>query len=126
MTDEPPVESVKQLAKRVGLKERQIRWLIDQGKLEHIKIASRTHIPVGAWARYLAANTVRSCPDGIRDLASAGSPSAVPSTSSGPSAGAAASAALALATAKKLKSHSLNGSAAEPGPPAPVIPLRSS
>ena len=126
MPDEPPVETIKQLARKVGLSERQIRGLIYQRKLEHIPIGSRIMVPVGAWARYIAENTVRSCPEGTKDPDLSGSASAGVTTSAGPSGGARASAALALQTAKKLKSRSRNGCGAEPGPPAPVIRLRSS
>ena len=127
MNDEPRLETVRQLAERVGLKPRQIRWLIERGLLEHVKISARIYIPVGAWARYIVQNTrVRSCPEGTKDLASAGSPSAAVTTSAGPSEGARASAALALQTAKKLKSHSRRGCGEELGPLAPVIRLRSS
>jgi hypothetical protein len=126
MTDEPRVETVKQLARKVGLSERQIRGLIDQGKLAHIRVVSRIYVPEGAWARYVAENTVHSCPDETKGPGSAGSTSVVATISAGPSGGARASAALALKTAKRLKSLSRNGSGAEPAQPAPVIPLRSS
>jgi hypothetical protein len=125
-SDEPRVETVKELAGKVGVSDRQIRGLIERGLLEHIRTASRVYVPVGAWAKYVAENTVRSCPDETKGLASGGSPSAAVTTSAGPSEGARASAALALQTAKKLKLRSRCGSGAEPGPPAPVIPLRSS
>lgn len=126
MTDEPRLETIKQLAKKVGLKDRQIRELINKGLLDHIPIGSRIMVPVGAWARYVAENVRRSCPDETKARGSGTSLSAGVTTSAGPSEGARASAALALQTAKKLKSLSRNGSGGEPGPPAPVIPLRSS
>jgi hypothetical protein len=125
MADGPRLETIKELAERVGLKPRRIRGLIEGRKLAHIRIGSSVMVPMGAWARYVADNTVLPCLDETKAPASAGSTSGAPTTSSGQSEGARASAALALQTAKKLKSLSRNGSAAEPGPPAPVIPLRS-
>jgi excisionase family DNA binding protein len=47
MTGTPLLETPKQLAKRTGLSERQIRHLIETGKLEHVPVGSRIFIPAG-------------------------------------------------------------------------------
>jgi len=46
----PLLETVKQCAERIGISERQVRKLIAAEQLEHLKIGSRVHIPVGASA----------------------------------------------------------------------------
>jgi len=50
------VETAKQLARRVGISEYQIRKLISTGQLEHVKIGYRLHIPAGGWERFIEAN----------------------------------------------------------------------
>jgi excisionase family DNA binding protein len=57
------LETPKQLAKRVGISERQIRHLVQTGRLDHVMIGCRVHIPNGAFKRFLESRTVRSCPD---------------------------------------------------------------
>jgi len=120
------LETPKQLAKRVGISERRIRHLVQTGKLDHVMIGCRVHIPDGAFKRFLASRMVSSCPDETTGLDCAGSQSANVSTSLGPNMAAAASAQLARRTANKLKSFSQNGCNEEDGEPAQVIPLRSS
>jgi len=118
-TDER-VETPKQLAKRVGISERQIRHLVQTGKLDYVMIGCRIHIPDGAFRRFLAARNEtrgRDC-GGLR--------SAIASTSPGPNTAAAASARLARQTANKLKSSSQNGCSSEDAERAQVIQLRSS
>src|SRR5262249_23570995 len=78
------LETPKQLASRVGSSERQVRYLIETGQLEHVMIGCRVHIPVGAFARFIDARKVMPCQDAIRDRDSVGSPSARASTSPGP------------------------------------------
>ena len=41
------VETPKQLARRVGVSEYQIKKLIEAGQLEHVLIVKRVHIPHG-------------------------------------------------------------------------------
>jgi|SRR6516162_3109244 excisionase family DNA binding protein len=94
-TDER-LETPKQLAKRVGISERQIRSLVQAGKLDHVMIGCRIHIPDGAFRRFLASRMVRSCQDETKDRDCVGSRSAIASTSPGPTTAAAASAQLAL------------------------------
>ena len=48
------VEAPKQLAKRVGITERQVRYPLQRGDLDHVMIGSRIHIPDGAFRRFLA------------------------------------------------------------------------
>jgi excisionase family DNA binding protein len=57
------VETLKQLAERVGISHRQARHLVQAGKLRHVMIGSRIHIPEGAWPAFIEANTVTVCPD---------------------------------------------------------------
>src|SRR5262245_39674150 len=56
------LETPKQLAARVGLKERSIRNLIQTGQLEHVMIGCRVHIPQGGFERFIEANTKRREP----------------------------------------------------------------
>src|SRR6516165_1078528 len=107
------LETPKQLAKRVGISERQIRHLVQTRRLDHVMIGCRVHIPDGAFRRFLASRMVRSCQDETRGLDCAGSRSASASISPGPNTAAAASAQLARRTANKLKSFSQNGCKAE-------------
>jgi len=118
------LETPKQLAARVGLRVRQIRSLIDSGKLEYIMIGSRVHIPDGAFERFVEQNKVTPCLDGTRVQDSNGIVTGQLFTSAGPRTDAAASAALARQTAQKLKSSSLNGCAQGTAPQAQVIQLK--
>jgi hypothetical protein len=45
------LETPKQLAKRVGITERQVRYLLQREELDHAMIGSRIHIPGGAFRR---------------------------------------------------------------------------
>jgi excisionase family DNA binding protein len=60
------VETPKQLAKRVGITERKVRYLLQRGDLDHVMIGSRIRIPDGAFRRFLASRMVKSCPDETR------------------------------------------------------------
>jgi hypothetical protein len=124
-TDER-LETPKQLAKRVGVSERQIRYLVETRNLDYVMIGCRVHIPDGAFRRFLASRTVKSCPDETKGRDCGGWQSASASTSPGPNTAGAASAQLARQTAHKLKSSSLNGCSGEVAEKAQVIPLRSS
>jgi len=123
---EERLETPKQLAQRVGVTERKIRYLITTHQIEHVWIGSRVHIPVGAFARFVEERKVKPCHGEIKDHVSFGSKSASASTSGGLSAVAAASAARARQTASKLKLSSQNGSNSEGGGTAQVILLQSS
>ena len=120
------LETPKQLAARVGLKERQIRSLIDSGKLQFVMVGCRIHIPEGEFERFIEQNRVTKCQDGTRDQNSNGTAMVQLGTSHGPRMDAAASAALARQTANKLKSSSPNGCKHEAANKAPVILLKSS
>jgi hypothetical protein len=54
------------------------------GKLRHVKIGCRTHVPNGAWEAFLQENTVTVCPDATKGHDCGGSPNADASTSHGP------------------------------------------
>src|SRR6476646_1481572 len=103
------LETPKQLAARVGLSERQVRSLIAAGKLEHVWVGSRVHIPVEAFARFVETNRVTPCQDETKVRNCDGLRNAEPTTSPGPSTVAAASARLARQTANELKASSRNG-----------------
>src|SRR5262249_36693673 len=120
------LETPKQLAKRVGISDRQIRQLVQTGKLDHVMIGCRVHIPDGAFGRFLASSMVRTCQDETKGRDCGGSRSAIASTSPGPSTVAAASARLARQTANRLKLSSQNGCSTEDPEQAQVIPLQSS
>jgi hypothetical protein len=120
------VETPKQLADRVGLRERQIKRLIDAGQLESVRIGCRDYIPKSAWPRFLEeAKRSKVCHAEIKAPGSDGSLSGPVTTSHGQKAAAAASARLARQTANKLKSSSPNGSNSEEDVTAQVIRLRS-
>src|SRR5690242_7310943 len=92
---EERVETPKQLAKRVGLSERQIRHLIQTRQIEHVFVGSRVHIPIGAFPRFLDAKMVRPAwQDETRVPSCATSTSAPASISPGPKTAAAVSAQL--------------------------------
>jgi excisionase family DNA binding protein len=120
------VETLKQLAARVGISARQARHLVQAGKLRHVMIGSRIHIPENAWPAFIEENTVTVCPDVTTGHDCVGLRSETVSTSAGLSEAAAASAALARQTAAKLKSSSQNSSSSESNEPARVIRLQSS
>jgi hypothetical protein len=120
------LETPKQVAKRGGISERQVRYLVQTGQLDHVEIGCRIFIPVDAWAQFIAAKRVRSCPDETKGQDYVGLPSGAASTSCGPNAAGAASARLARQTATKLKSSSQTGSSAEDKEQARVIQLRCS
>jgi len=90
------LETLKQLADRVGISSGQARHLVHSGRLEHVRIGARIFVPEGAWERFITANTVTLCPDATVAPDYGGSQSASASTSLGPSTAAAASAQLAL------------------------------
>ena len=120
------LETPKQLAARVGLKERQIRALIDSRKLEFVMIGCRVHIPEGAFERFIEANKVRPCLDATGAQDSNGIAMVQLSISAGPKTVAAASAQLARPTANRLKSSSQNGCKPEAESQGQVIRLKSS
>ena len=124
--DDERLETPKQLARRVGITERQVRHLVQVRQLEHVPIGRRIFIPVGAFARFLEAKKVAPCQDETKAPDFAGSPSAAATISSGPREGAVASAALARQTAKRLKSCSDNSSNSGTSERGRVIPLKSS
>jgi excisionase family DNA binding protein len=90
------LETPKQLAKRVGISERQVRHLLQTRQIQHVKIGCRVHIPEGAFRRFLASKMVQPCQDETKAQSYVGSESASVSTSPGPTTAAAASAQLAL------------------------------
>src|SRR5262249_52491785 len=108
-----------------GLTERQIRSLIDSGKLEYVMIGCRVHIPDGAFERFVEANKVSPCLDGTKALSCVGAKPVEHITSSGLSMAAAAGTRQALQTANKLKQSSRNGSSSGANQLAQVIQIKS-
>ena len=119
------LETPKQLAKRVGISERQVRHLVQTKQLDYVMIGSRVHIPADGWPRFIATNRVRSCHDETKARDCGTSTSEAATTSLGRNVAAAVSAQRARQTATKLKSSSRNGCTAEDAETAQVIPLRS-
>jgi hypothetical protein len=120
------VETPRQLAERVGVTKRQIRYLVNTGQIEHVRIGARDFIPTGAWGRFVEKNKVKPCQEETTVPAFVGSKSATASISRGANTVAAASARLARQTAIKLKSLSRSSCTPEGGESAQVIPLKSS
>ena len=120
------LETPKQLAKRVGISEGQVRQLLRTGQLGYVMIGSRFHIPMDEWPRFIAATRGRLChvETKVRDCGTSTGIAAI--TSPGLSAAAAASAQQARLTAAKLKLSSRNGCSAGAAETGPVIPLRFS
>jgi hypothetical protein len=119
------LETPKQLAKRVGISERQIRQLLRNGQLSCVIIGCRVHIPVDEWPRFIAANRGKLWHEETTVQGCATSQSASATTSLGQNTAAAASARLARQTAMRLKSSSVSGYSADGDETARVIPLRS-
>jgi hypothetical protein len=57
------LETPKQLAKRGGISERQVRHLIQTGQLDCVMIGCRVFIPVDEWPRFIAAKRGKLCQD---------------------------------------------------------------
>lgn len=100
------LETPTELAARVGLSVRQVRNLVNNGQLEHVRIGKRSLIPEGAFGRFIEAQKVKPCQEETKAHASAGSTSGADIISPGQNAVAAASARQALRTAAKLKRSS--------------------
>jgi len=120
------VETPKQLAKRVGITERQVRYLLQRGDLDHVMIGSRIHIPDGAFRRFLASRTVKSCPDETRGPDYGGSRNGVAITSPGQSEAAAASARPGTADREQAQVVFAEWLQHRGRRTGPSIPLRSS
>jgi len=119
------VETPKQLAERVGLKERAIRRLINAGELDSVRIGARDFIPVDAWGVFIGRKRreKKACQDETKAQSCDGLQIPEPIMSH---TVAAASAALARQTAKQLKSTSPTGSKAEASEPVHVIRVKFS
>jgi hypothetical protein len=98
----PVLEHLPRFCRRVGLSEHMAKKLIREGRLEHIIVGNRIHIPNGAFERFVE-RELALCRVETPAHACATSKSANPGTSSGSSAAASASAALARQIGKRLK-----------------------
>jgi excisionase family DNA binding protein len=120
------LETPKQLSKRVGISEGQIRSLISSRKLEHVYIGSRVHVPDGAFERFIEANKVPPCLVKPTDHACESVMiEAASGTSSGKRMEASVSSRLAQQTVEKLIKSSPNGSTGAAEKSAQVIRLKS-
>ncbi|MEO1192393.1 MAG: helix-turn-helix domain-containing protein [Pseudomonadota bacterium] len=114
---EESVLTMKELSKRVGVSEGQLRQLVRDQRLRCFKIGSRIYIPPGAWEEFLATQTeAPRCPDAEKDPACDSSIAGAATTLSGPSGDARASARRAQQTFEKLKSLSKRSSTGAPAP----------
>ena len=91
-TNNPLLETPKQLTGRAGISESQVRSLIASGRLEHVMIGSRVISLRVPFERFLQTETVKSCRDETKVQSCAGSPNEAATTSRGLSAAGAASA----------------------------------
>ena len=119
MTDR--VETPKQLAKRVGVSEHQIRNLIRTGDLESVPIGGRIFIPGDAWSLFIERKRTCKCHDEIKEPSLDTLKIAEPSISPGPSTVAAASSRRAQHAARTLKTSLRNGCKSESEQSAQVI-----
>ena len=67
MSETPLLERPKQLAKRTGLSERQIRHLIETGQLKRVRLGCRDFIPAGEFEKFVVEGTQTSWADGTKD-----------------------------------------------------------
>jgi excisionase family DNA binding protein len=109
----PLLLTIKQTTQRMGLKDGQVRKLIRDGRLAHVKVGSRFMVPRGAIEQFVIDNTVQSCREEIPVPGYAFSNGADAFTSAGLNQAAAGSAARALKIASKLKSPLPNSSTPE-------------
>jgi excisionase family DNA binding protein len=118
--------TTKETAKLLGISDAGVRRLIQQRKLEHLRIGARSMIRRDRLQNFIDDNTVRQCPEETLAPGSGSSKNADASISSGQTAVAAASAARALLTASKLSMRSQNSSKPTSDMPDRVIRLKSS
>jgi excisionase family DNA binding protein len=67
--DEELLITPKQAAKKLGVTDLQVRNLIRTGLLASVTVGKRKLIPKDAPARFVAENTVKTCPDETPDPA---------------------------------------------------------
>ena len=128
LSDLPMLATPKQAAAVMGPTELQVRGLIRDGRLAHLRIGKRVMIPRAAIEHFIAENTVIPCPDEtkVHIFTGARGPEGMPSgTSTTLKTAAAGSAARALQIAGSLKSRLPNSSTSGPETPRRVIQLRS-
>lgn len=122
----PLLATVAQAAEVLGISASQVRRLIEDRRLAHVRIGPKLmRIPRDSIQQFVTLNTVQPCQDGTPAPASVSSRSAAPITSFGPNTVAAASEARALQISARLKSRSPSSSKRSLAAPAPVIRLRS-
>src|SRR5258706_10446461 len=103
LNDLPLTATIGQVAEVLGFSARQVRGLINDKKIAHIRTGSRFMIPRDAIQQYLLENTVQPCREETLVRVSASLKSGSAFTSSGLKADAAASAQRALRTASLLR-----------------------
>lgn len=123
----PLLASPKMAAEVMGLTEPQVRELLHEQRLAHVRIGKRRMIPRDAIESFISGNKVKpKCQDETQGRGSASSISVDVITSPGPEAAAVGSAARARQIANKLKSPLPDCSTYEPAAPGRVIPLKCS
>lgn len=118
--------TVTQASHKMGITGNQVRNLIREGRLAHVKIGRRVMIPRGAIEEFIVDNTVQPCRGETLDPAFASSKGGDAFTFAGLNQVAAGSAARALQMANKLKSSSLNSFTSESAKAALRTPRKSS
>jgi len=124
--DLPDLATPKQVREVLPFSDYQLKALIRERQIGHVRVGSRVMIPRESVRQFIADNTVQPCRVETQAHVSASLRSAAPTTSSGPMPAAAGSAARALKIAAGLKSRSRSFSNNEAAQPGRVIPLRSS
>ena len=120
--DLPDLATPKQVREVLPFSDYQLKALIRERQIGHVRVGSRVMIPRESVRQFIADNTVQPCRVETPAHVSASLKSAAPTTSSGPKPAAAGSAARALQIAAKLKSRSPSSSdneAARAGPRDP-------
>jgi excisionase family DNA binding protein len=102
------LETPKELATRIGWPLARVYRLINERRIEYVRVGSRKHIPAGAFERFIVDNKEEPCQEETLAPGSSGLKNVAASTSYGPKVDAAASARLAQQIAQSLKSRSRN------------------
>ncbi|WP_354205829.1 MULTISPECIES: helix-turn-helix domain-containing protein [unclassified Bradyrhizobium] len=123
---QPALLTTKQASKLLGISDSNVRQLIKQRRIDHVRIGKRSMIRRDRLQNFIDVNTVTTCPDETQALGSAFSTSVDATTLSGQKAVAAASAARARQIANKLSKPSPSSFTPASGIPGRVIPLKSS
>src|SRR5262245_46772962 len=114
----PVLEHLPRFCRRVRLTKHMVKKLVREGRLEHIMLGNRIHIPIGAFERFVEKE---AAPCRVETPAPiSGGPSApAATTSSGTRPAVTVSAALVRHRSKQLKSCCPNSAQPRRPPPPP-------